>query len=168
MRGELGQVQWRRVVLVDSKRSYSVMKSMIDNETCSDVVFVLKDGERLHANKGLLIARSRGYVPIRYERGRENEVGVGDCPKRVFVLFLEYLYLGNVNFEIEEAMELYVLSDLYQEGDLSRQCLEVIRRGLSDANVIEWLAEADALGLDALKDVCMEFMVSNGNSIKEE
>lgn len=64
------------VALVDSKRSYSVMmKSMIDDETCSDVVFVLKDGERIHANKGLLIARSK-YFRAMFRSGmkesREN------------------------------------------------------------------------------------------------
>ena len=49
---------------------------------------------------------------------------------------------------------------------MSRQCLEVIRTGLSDANAIELLVEADALGLIlALKDVCMEYVLA---SIKKE
>lgn len=69
---------------------------------------------------------------------------------------------------MDDALELYVLSDRHQEDDLSRQCLEVIRRRLSDANALELLVEVDALGLIALKDVCMEYVASNGQLITKE
>lgn len=70
---------------------------------------------------------------------------------------------------MDDALELYVLSDRHQEDDLSRQCLEVIRRRLSDANALELLVEADAsLGLIALKDVCMEYVASNEKLITKE
>ena len=160
------------VALVDSKRSYSViMKSMIDDKTCSDVTFVLKDGERIHANKGLLIARSK-YFRAMFRSGmkesRENEVKVQDCSKGVFGLLLEYLYSGDVYFKMDDALELYALSDRYQEDDLSRKCLEAVRRGLSDANALELLVEADALGLIALKDVCMEYVALNEKLIEKD
>ena len=54
-----------------------------------------------------------------------------------------YLYKGDVNFEMDDAIELYLLSDRYQENSLSRKCLEVVRRGLSVANALELLVEAD-------------------------
>ena len=49
------------------------MKVMINNETCHDVVFVLKNDERLYRNKGLLIAHSEYFwannqVVIKYEK----------------------------------------------------------------------------------------------------
>ena len=66
-----------------------------------------------------------------------------DCLKELFLLFLEYLYKGAVNFEMDDAIELYLLSDRYQENSLSRKCLEVVRRGLSVANALELLVEAD-------------------------
>ena len=63
---------------------------------------------------------------------------------------------------IDHALELYALADRYQENGLSRQCLEVIERGLSHENVIRILVEVDAgLGLDAVKDVCISYVVSN-------
>jgi RCC1 and BTB domain-containing protein len=50
---------YHSVVLVDSKQSYAMkMKSIVNNEICSDVVFVLNDDECVHANKGLLIGQS--------------------------------------------------------------------------------------------------------------
>ena len=66
------------------------------------------------------------------------------------------------------AIELYAMLDRYQEDGLSVQCLGVFQKGLSDANVINLLAEIDGLGLDGLKDVCMENVVTNyGKSLKE-
>jgi RCC1 and BTB domain-containing protein len=165
---------YHSVALVeDSKRmSYAKkMKAMIDNETCSDVVFLLKDGERIHANKGLLIGQSE-YFQAMFRSGmkesKENEVEVGDCSKGVFLLFLEYLYKGEVDIEIDNVIELYALSDRYQEDGLSSQCLEVIEGGLTNTNAIDLLAATDGAGLDALKDVCMDYVVANLKSIKKE
>ena len=156
----------------DSNRSYAkMMKAMVNDETCSDVVFHLKNNERVHANKGLLIGRSE-YFRAMFRSGmresKENEVEVRDCSKTVFLLFLEYLYKGEVDIEVGDAVELYVLSDRYQENDLSRQCLEMIEGGLTPSNAIEFLAEADGLSLAALKDVCMEYVLSNYGTIENE
>ena len=162
------------VALVNSKRSLTKkMKAMVNDETCSDVVFLLKDGdERIHANRGLLIGQSE-YFRAMFRSGMKesisNEVEVRDCSKGVFLLFLEYLYSGEVDIGMDNAMELYVLSDRYQEDDLKRQCIEVIEGGLSHGNAIELLVEAaNGLGLDALKDVCMEYVVSNYGKIEKE
>ena len=154
------------VAFVESKRSpyAKKMKAMINDETCSDVVFLLKDNGRVHANKGLLIGQSE-YFRAMFRSGMKesmsNEVEVRDCSKEVFLLFLEYLYNGEVEIAIEHAKELCVLSDRYQETDLSKECLAVVEKGLNDTNAIEVLAEVDVLGLDALKDICMDYVVSN-------
>jgi hypothetical protein len=100
---------------------------------------------------------------------RENKVEIRDCSKGVFLLFLEHLYKGEVDIGMDHAKYLYVLSDRYQEDGLSRKCLKVIEKGLSDANAIELLADADDLCLVALKDVCMEYVLSNyGKSFKKK
>jgi RCC1 and BTB domain-containing protein len=161
------------VALVEPKTSSYAkkMKAMIDDEICSDMVFLLKDNDRIHANKGLLIGQSQ-YFRAMFRSGMkesiENEVEVRDCSKGVFLLFLEYLYKGEVDIGMKDATDLYVLSDRYQETDLSSQCLEVIEGGLTNTNAVELLAEADCLGLVALKDICMEYVVSNYGSIEKE
>ena len=161
------------VALVDSnKRPYAKkMKAMINNEICSDVVFVLKDGERIHANKGLLIGQSE-YFQAMFRSGmkesKENQVEVGDCSKGVFLLFLEYLYKGEVDIKMDNVVELHALSDRYQEDGLSRECLEVIEKGLTHSNAIDLLGETHGvLGIGALEDVCMDYVVSNYASIEK-
>ena len=157
----------------DSKQCIAMKrKAMVNDETCSDIVFVFNNNERVHAMKGILIGQSeyfRAMFRSDMRESRENEVHVRDCSKAVFLLLLEYLYMGEIDIGMEDAIELYVLSDRYQEIDLSRQCLEVIERGLTPSNAFELLAEADGLCLDALKNVCMEYVVSHyGKSIKKK
>ena len=141
------------------------MKAMIDDETCSDVVFVLKDGERIHANKGILIGQSE-YFRAMFRSGmresKKNEIEIGgDCSKKVFLLFLENFYKGTVQVGMDDALDLLKLSDRYQEDDLISQCLKVIEAGLSGTNAIELLVEADGSGLVTLKEVCMQYVVRN-------
>ena len=78
----------------------------------------------------------------------ENEMEIPGCSKDLFLLFLDYLYNGEVDIrEVEDAIELYVLSDRYQENNLSISCLEVVARGLNDTIAIELLVKVDGLGI---------------------
>jgi hypothetical protein len=163
------------VALVGSEQqeSYaSKMKAMINDESCSDVVFVLEDGDdRVYANKGLLIGQSeyfRAMFRSNMRESRENEVKVEGCSKDSFLLLLEYLYIGAVDVGMDHALELYVLADRYQVNGLSRQCLKVIGEGLTNENAIRMLVEVDGLGLDALRDVCMSFAISNYDKVMDE
>ena len=161
-------------LVVDSKqRSYAKkMKAMLNDESCSDIIFLLKDGDRVYANKGLLIAQSeyfRAMFRSNMRESKENEVDVRDCPKDVFLLFLEYIYKGAAEVGINHALELYVVADRYQENDLSSQCLKVIERELSHENAVQLLVDVDGLGLASLKDFIMSYVVSNfGKVLKKE
>jgi hypothetical protein len=163
------------VALVDSKHhSYTKkMKAMVNDESCSDVVFVLENGDRVHAIKAPLIGQSeyfRAMFRSNMRESRENEVEVRDCSKGVFLLFLEYLYTGAVDIGMDHALDLYVLSDRYLANDLSRECVEAIRRELSHGNAIRMLMEVGGLGLDDdLKDLCMSYyVVSNYGEVMNE
>jgi RCC1 and BTB domain-containing protein len=160
------------VALVDSKQqSYAKkMKAMVNNESCSDVVFVLENDDRVYAIKALLIDRSeyfRAMFRSNMRESRENEVVVRGCSKGVFLLLLQYLYIGVVDVGMDHAFDLYVLADRYLVNGLSRQCVGVFKRGLTNENAIHILVEVDGLGLDDLKDVCMAYVVSNYNYGKQ-
>jgi hypothetical protein len=155
------------VALVDSTKQRlhaKKMKAMVNDESCSDLVFVLENGDRVYAIKALLLDRSeyfRAMFRSNMRESKENVVQVRDCSKGVFVLLLEYLYTGRVDVGMDHALDLYVVADRYLENGLSRQCVGVFRRGLSHENAIDMLLEVDGLGLGDLKDVCMSYVVSN-------
>jgi len=162
------------VALVESKqRAYAKrMKAMINDESCSDIIFLLKGGDHVHAIKGLLIGHSeyfRAMFRSNMRESKENRIEVPDCSKTVFLLFVEYLYTGTVNVGMDHALELYVLADRYQENGLSRQCGEVIKNGLSHENIIGLLVKVNGLGLDALTDICVSNTASHfGKVVNEE
>ena len=145
------------------------MKAMVNDESCSDVVFVLENGDRVHAIKALLIGRSeyfRAMFRSNMRESRENEVKVEDCSKGVLLLLLEYLYTGGVDVGMDDALDLYVLADRYQVNELSRECL--VGEGLTNENAARILLEGDGLYLDGLKDVCMSYVVSNCDTMGDE
>jgi hypothetical protein len=103
------------------------------------------------------------------KESKENKIRVQGCSKHNFLLFLEYLYTNALHCDLENAMQLCVLADMYEEDKLCKYCLKVVEEGLSNNNVIELIVEAEQLGFDRLLDVCKEYFVSNcGNLLETE
>ena len=165
------------VALVESKKQAHLerTKAMIDNETCSDVVFVLKDDndQRVHAAKSILIGQSE-YFRVMFRNDtrerRENMIEVRECSKGTLLLFLEYLYTGSVEIlggrpvddhMMENVMDLYALSHRYQETSLCRSCIRTIESRINDDNAMRLLVKAHDLGLEAIQGICMEYVGSN-------
>ena len=159
------------VAIVDSKQSHvKKMKAMIDNESCSDVSFLLDDGDRIYASKSILTGQSE-YFEAMFRSGmresKENEIRVEGCSKKVLLLFLQYIYTSDVGAcEIEDAMLLCVLADRYQETFLCRRCLDMVEHGLTSENAISSLAESETLGFDGLINVCKRYFICNRFSLK--
>ena len=62
------------------------MKAMINDGSCSNIVFVLGNGDSVYANKGLLIGQSeylRAMFRSNMKESRENKIEVCDCSKCV-------------------------------------------------------------------------------------
>jgi hypothetical protein len=140
------------------------MKAMVNDESCSDVVFLLDNDERVNASRSVLIGHSEYFQAMfrsNMKESKENKIRVQDCSKHMFLLFLQYLYTNVLDCDLENAMQLCVLADKYQEDELCKYCLKVVEEGLSNENAIEFIVEAEYLGFDRLLDVCKEYFVSN-------
>ena len=152
--------------LVDPNQSSHIkkMKAMVNNEVCSDVVFLLDNDERVTASRSVLIGQSEYFQAMfrsSMKESKENKIRVEGCSKHLFLLFLQYLYTNVLECDLENAMDLCVLADRYQENELCKYCFKVVGEGLSEDNAIEFLVEAESLGFDGLLDVCKEYVVSN-------
>ena len=151
--------------LVDPNQSSHIkkMKAMVNNEVCSDVVFLLDNDERVNASRSVLIGQSEYFQAMfrsSMKESKENKIRVEGCSKPLFLLFLQYLYTNVLECDLENAMELCVLADRYQENELCTYCLKVVGEGLSNDNAIEFLVEAESLGFDGLLDVCKKNFLS--------
>ena len=166
------------IVLVEPKDSYAInMKAMIDDESCSDVVFVLKDDndEQVHAQKGVLVAQSeyfRAMFRNDMKEARENVVEVRDCSRHLLMLFLEYLYTRSIfhlEDDLENTMELYALAHRYQAVDLCKRCVEAIEKCLTKQNYVNLLLKADRMGpcFDVIKTKIINRVTVNVKSLDE-
>jgi hypothetical protein len=61
---------------------------------------------------------------------------------------------------LDDAVELWVLADMYQMEGLKYSCMGALERGLSAENVFEILEKVGDLSCpcDELKRVCLEFL----------
>ena len=142
------------------------LKEMVDNDEFSDVVFIVNNQNRIHAHRTILATRCEHFAAMFRSGMRESierEIMIPNVTKPVFLLLMEYLYTDSVTIEIEHAVELYMLSDLYQLERLKNICITVIRRKLSIENVAFLLQTANDEGCRCLtiKSICMEFVVTN-------
>ena len=170
----ISSFQDHSLALVDPTQSSHIkrMKAMVNDESCSDVVFLLDNDERVNVSRSVLIGHSEYFKAMfrsNMKESKTNKIRVQGFSKHMFLLFLEYLYTNVLDCDLENAMQLCVLADRYQEDELCKYCLKVVEEGLSDDNVIEFIVEAEYLGFDGLLDVCKEYFVSNcGNLIDTE
>mmetsp|Transcript_15910 Transcript_15910/g.19420 ORF Transcript_15910/g.19420 Transcript_15910/m.19420 type:complete len:606 (+) Transcript_15910:599-2416(+) len=139
------------------------MREMVDNDEFADVIFLIDD-EKVYAHRSILASRCEHFAGMFRSGMRESidlEIKIPNVSKPVFLLLMEYLYTDSVMFEIEYAVELFILSDLYQLERLRKICITVIKRNLSLDNATGILQVASEEGCQVLKDICMEFVVTN-------
>lgn len=159
--------------LVEPVNHYSTyiqhMRSMVDNEQFSDIVFLI-DGDKIHAHKSILAARCE-YFQAMFRSGMresiENEIIIENFSKESFLLLMEYIYTDSAMIDIEYSVELYVISDLYQLERLGDMCTMVVQRNLSCENAPAILQSAENAGCDILKDISMEFIITNFEKISK-
>jgi hypothetical protein len=86
---------------------------------------------------------------------------------------MEYVYSKGVAFDVEDvdvghAVELYVVSDRYQELGLRSLCKDALKNGLRSTNVLDLLRRCVELHCDVLKDSCIRFLYSNIETVLPE
>lgn len=143
------------------------LREMVDNNEFADVVFIVDD-QRVYAHRSILAGRCEHFAAMFRSGMRESVEGVIHIPnvsKPVFLLLLEYLYTDCVRVEIEHSVELYILSDLYQLERLKNICVTVLKRKLNMDNAAIILQTASDAECQPLKNICMEFIVTNFETI---
>ena len=97
----------------------------------------------------------------------ERTITIPNMKKKVFLLLLEYLYTDAVKIDIENAIDLYIVADLYHVERLREMCCTVVRRNLSAENSGPLLQAASEAHCHVLKEVCMNYVVQNFDSVSK-
>lgn len=141
----------------------SQMRALVNDEEFSDVTFLVED-QPVYAHRAILAQRCDHFAAMFRSGMRESVermVPIPDISRQVFLLLLEYIYTDSVKIEVENAIELYIASDLYQLERLRDMCCTVVRRNLNAENAGPLLQNASESHCQILKEVCMAYMVEN-------
>lgn len=149
----------------DRAGSYSApdLKSLVNEEQFSDVTFVLDDGSKVFASRGILVARS-GYFRVMFTssfaekvKGAGQEIRLQELDRESLLSILEYLYTGTVQITEQNCAQLLYAADRFMIEPLKQHCATELSLLTTTTNVLQFLLLSDRLNLADLKGFCLEF-----------
>jgi RCC1 and BTB domain-containing protein len=147
----------------------SQMRALVNDEEFSDVTFLV-DNQPIYAHRAILAQRCEHFSAMFRSGMRESierTILIPNISRQVFLLLLEYVYTDFVKVELDYAIDLYIASDLYQMERLRDMCCTVVRRNLCAENAASLLQVASEAHCQALKEVCMSFIVDNFDTVSK-
>jgi hypothetical protein len=106
------------------------------------------ENEPVYANVDVLTEKSDYFAAMFRSNMRESierVVEVPNCSKAAFLCVLEYLCLDAFTMNMDHAVELWVLADMYQLDGLKYMCIGALERGLCEDNASQILKETTKL-----------------------
>merc|ERR1719329_1321404 len=147
------------------------LRKLINNPAFSDVTFLV-EGQAVHANRAHLAARSEHfralfYGGMREASGVDEKIALPDIAHPVFLLLLEYVYTDQVgSISAYLAVLLLIAAERFLLDRLKALCEDIIRKSISIENVVQIMMTAKAHRAEGLKDICMDYVISNEEKIK--
>ena len=145
------------------------MRDMIDNDEYSDVLFRLDDGV-VHAHKMILSNRCEFFAAMFRSGMRETiegEITLPNVSKKVFLALMEYVYTDSVVMEVDVAVDLFKLADIYGLERLTNICVSVVKRNLNTLNATSILQHATDEACFTIKHIAMDFVITNFERISK-
>merc|ERR1712190_401340 len=147
------------------------LRKLINNPAFADVTFMV-EGQPVYATRAHLAARCEHFRALFYGGMRESsasdeQIVLQDIPYSVFLLLLEYIYTDTVaDISSELAVHLLIVAERFLLDRLKALCEDIIRKCICIDNVVHCVMTAKAHRADGLKDICMDFIITNEERIK--
>ncbi|GKY95712.1 hypothetical protein MPSEU_000532000 [Mayamaea pseudoterrestris] len=139
------------------------MRGLVNDDEFADVAFLV-EGEQVHAHRAILTQRCEHFAAMFRSGMRESSertIALPNMSKRIFLLLMEYIYTDTVKIQLDNAIDLYIMSDLYRLDRLRDMCGTFVRRNLNADNAGFLLQTASDAHCHVLREVCMQYMVAN-------
>ncbi|CAB3377164.1 Hypothetical predicted protein [Cloeon dipterum] len=139
------------------------LKKHFDDVESADVVFVV-EGKKIHAHKAILIMRCAVFKTMflgNWKESNESEQIIEHRSYDVFFAFLKYFYTNQVDLQPDLALELFDLAHFYQMTDLQKECLIIIKRGVTVENAASIYDRAILLAAKELKEFVFKFCMDH-------
>merc|ERR1719499_2620526 len=146
------------------------LRKLINNPAFADVTFLV-DNQPVYATRAHLASRSEHFRALFYggmrESGADEQIVLPDVTHTIFLLLLEYIYTDQVgDITSDLAVHLLIAAERFLLERLKALCEDIIRKSISIDNVVQIMMTAKAHRADGLKDICMDFIITNEEKIK--
>ena len=149
-----------------------VMEDARHSSLFTDVTLVVADGKEFKAHKAVLASQSP-FFKTRFEdrwTGQEKDksrVEMTDVPEVVMDTVLSYLYTGKAANIYKIAFEVLPTAEEYGLEGLQKMCEEALAKKVTDENVVDILVHAETYNARDLRKACMNYIVSNTQTVRK-
>ncbi|CAO2187490.1 unnamed protein product [Urochloa humidicola] len=144
---------------------------MLEGGDGADVTFEVH-GESIRAHRAVVASRSPVFKAELYgqmKERREDHIAISDIQPDVFKALLFFIYTDSLPAmddvckaeRLEMTRHLLVAADRYAMDRLQLLCARILSKSLDVENVSTTLGLADRHGCSALKDACIEYIISS-------
>lgn len=144
------------------------MRSFVNNESFSDVVFIV-EGQMIYAHK-LMLARCNYFRAMfngSMMESKLSSIQLEDVSYNIFLSVLEYLYTDNLDIQVESAMELFAAADLFDIPRLRSMCEQKMLQSIEPDNAATIFHAADELNAVLLRKKSLKFILKHFEQVSK-
>jgi hypothetical protein len=153
---------------VPSSTLVSEFRAMVDDETLSDVTFLV-EGTPVYAHKLMLMRCSyfRALFLGEMMESRMPTVRIEQVSHPIFLQILEYLYTDQLRIPFESAMELFEAADLFCIPRLKTMCEKRMLQSINVENAAAIFHAADMHSALALRQKTKKYILSHFEAVSK-
>lgn len=147
---------------IPSSSLISEFRGLVDNETLSDVRFVV-EGIQVYAHKLMLMRCSyfRALILGEMKESKEETIRIEQVSHPIFLDILEYLYTDQLRIPLESAMELFEAADLFCIPRLKTMCEKRMLQSINIENAAVIFHAADLHSALSLRQKAKKYIMSH-------
>lgn len=142
--------------------------TLVDNETLSDICFVV-EGTPVYAHKLMLMRCSyfRALFLGEMKESKEETIRLEEISHPIFLKVVEYLYTDRLCIPLDSAMELFEAADLFCIPRLKIMCEKRMLQSINVENASAIFYAADLHSALALRQKAKKFITSRFESVSK-
>ena len=143
-------------------------KAMVDDETLSDVTFLV-EGNPVYAHKLMLMRCSyfRALFLGSMKESTMETIRIEQVSHPIFLQVLEYLYTDQLRIPLESAMDLFEAADLFCIPRLKTMCEKRMLQSINVENAASIFYAADMHSAMALRQKAKKYILSHFEAVSK-
>jgi leucine-zipper-like transcriptional regulator 1 len=146
----------------------SEFHAMVDDETLSDITFVV-EGTPVYSHKIMLMRCSyfRALFLGEMKESKLSTIRIEQVSHPIFLQILEYLYTDHLRIPFESAMELFEAADLFCIPRLKTMCEKRMLQSITVENAAGIFHAADMHSASALRQKAKKYILSHFEEVSK-